>query len=66
MVVHSDVWGPAKILTPNGYRYFVTFIDECTHMIWIAFLKHKGEVCNALQELYGVVKSQYQSNIMVL
>lgn len=66
MVMHSDVWGPAKIPTPNGFHYFVTFIDECTCMIRISLLKQKGKVCNAFQELYGVVKSQYQSYIMVL
>lgn len=35
---------PAKIATPNGAHYFVTFIDECTHMVWVSLLKHKGEV----------------------
>ncbi|GKA47668.1 putative RNA-directed DNA polymerase [Tanacetum coccineum] len=43
MKVHSDVWGPARISTPNGYRYFVTFIDECTRMVWVSLLKHKDE-----------------------
>lgn len=33
MVIHSDVWGPAKVPTPNGAQYFVNFIDECTKMI---------------------------------
>ncbi|KAJ9552232.1 hypothetical protein OSB04_016277 [Centaurea solstitialis] len=66
MTIHSDVWGPARILTPNGARYFVTFIDECTRMIWISLLKHKGEVCYVFQELYRMVKSQYKCDIQVL
>lgn len=32
IVVHSDVWGLAKIPSWSGARYFVTFIDECTRM----------------------------------
>ena len=31
-VIHSDVWGPAKIPSFSNARYFVTFIDECTRM----------------------------------
>ncbi|CAL8167696.1 unnamed protein product [Prunus armeniaca] len=27
-LIHSDVWGPAKIATPAGARWFVTFIDD--------------------------------------
>lgn len=28
--IHSDVWGPSRVVALNGYRYFVTFIDCCT------------------------------------
>ncbi|KAI5314959.1 hypothetical protein L3X38_044135 [Prunus dulcis] len=31
-LVHSDVYGPAKIATPAGDRWFVTFVDDCTSM----------------------------------
>jgi hypothetical protein len=27
-LIHSDVWGPAQIESINGYRYFVSFIDD--------------------------------------
>ncbi|PRQ20262.1 putative RNA-directed DNA polymerase [Rosa chinensis] len=35
MKIHSDVWGPAKIPSLSGARYFVTFIDDCTRMTWV-------------------------------
>ncbi|XP_061340882.1 uncharacterized mitochondrial protein AtMg00300-like, partial [Gastrolobium bilobum] len=30
-VVHSDVWGPAKIPSFSKSYYYVSFIDECTY-----------------------------------
>ena len=27
-LVHSDVWGPCPIVSPTGFRYFVTFVDS--------------------------------------
>lgn len=63
MTIHPDLWGPAPIPTPNGAHYFVTFIDECSHMIWISLLKHKGEVCTVFKELVQIVKSQYKCDI---
>ena len=55
MVIHSDIWGPAKVAIPNGARYFITFIDECTRMIWISLLKSKDEAYEAFKELCHTV-----------
>ena len=27
-LVHSDVWGPCPVVSPIGFRYFVTFVDD--------------------------------------
>jgi len=32
MIVHSDIWGPSRVSTISGYKWFVTFIDDCTRM----------------------------------
>ena len=40
-VIHSNVWGPAKVPSISGARYFVTFIDECTRMTWVSLLIKK-------------------------
>ena len=37
MVVHTDVWGPSKVCTIGGARWFVTFIYDCNRMTWIFF-----------------------------
>ena len=26
-LVHSDVWGPCPVVSPTGFRYFVTFFN---------------------------------------
>ena len=31
-LVHSDVWGPSKVTTSSGKRWFVTFIDDHTRL----------------------------------
>ncbi|KAL4555898.1 hypothetical protein LXL04_038530 [Taraxacum kok-saghyz] len=66
MKIHSDVWGPAPIPTPSGARYFVTFVDECTRMIWISLLKNKGEVVCVFKELHHLIKTEYRKEIQVL
>ncbi|KAB2632602.1 hypothetical protein D8674_028849 [Pyrus ussuriensis x Pyrus communis] len=34
--IHSDVWGPSPVVSLEGYKYYVSFIDEATrfHVIY--------------------------------
>ena len=27
-LVHYDVWGPCPVLSPIGFKYFITFVDD--------------------------------------
>ncbi|KAM2004319.1 hypothetical protein ACFX15_027783 [Malus domestica] len=31
--VHSDIWGPSPVKTVEGYRYYVTFVDQYTKYV---------------------------------
>ncbi|PRQ37607.1 putative RNA-directed DNA polymerase [Rosa chinensis] len=65
MKIHSDVWGPAKIPSLSGARYFVTFIDDCTRMTWVSFLKNKSDVFGMFIEFHKMVATQYLQSIRV-
>lgn len=32
--IHCDLWGPTPILSIEYFRYYVTFIDDCTRFTW--------------------------------
>ena len=42
--VYSDVWGPYRITSLNGYRYFINFVDELTRKSWLELMKSRKEV----------------------
>ncbi|CAL9011665.1 unnamed protein product, partial [Prunus brigantina] len=65
-LVHSDVWGPAKIATPTRAQWFVTFTNDCTRMTWVSLLKTKGEVSSRFQQFYQMVETQFHARIQVL
>ena len=41
--IHSDLWGPNKIPSKSGARYFITLIDDYSRMVWVYFFKTKDE-----------------------
>src|SRR6516165_6162283 len=42
-LVHSDVWGPSRIASASGARWFITFIDDHTRVCWVYLMKDKSE-----------------------
>ena len=43
-LVHSDVCGKIGTESLGGANYFLTFIDDMTHYVWVYALKTKDEV----------------------
>jgi len=66
MVIHSDVWGPAKTSSLSGAHWFVSFIDDHTRMTWVCLMKSKNEVSSLFQQFHKIIATQYKSNIQVL
>ncbi|BBH02385.1 hypothetical protein Prudu_012927 [Prunus dulcis] len=63
-LVHSDVWGPARV-TSHGFRWFVTFIDDCTRLTWVYLMKHKHDVASILPVFCAMVSTQFHASVKV-
>lgn len=53
-LLHIDIWGPARIPTVSGARYFLTCLNDYSRKINIYLLKHKSEAFSKLQYHYTV------------
>ena len=49
-LVHSDVHGPVKVETHQGYRYWVSFIDDFSRFKAVYLLKHKSKTFAAFKQ----------------
>ena len=43
-LVHFDVWDPCPVLSPTRFKYFVTFVDDFSHVIWLYLMKSCSEL----------------------
>lgn len=65
-LIHSDVWGPSPVTSIQGFHYYVTFIDDCSHFTWLFPLKQKSEVSNVFINFKKLIENQFNYKIRIL
>ena len=65
-VIHTDLWGPSPIVSCNGFRYYVHFIDEFSRFSWIYFLRTKDEVVHVFALFKAQVENLFGTSIKTL
>nr|KYP51688.1 Retrovirus-related Pol polyprotein from transposon TNT 1-94 [Cajanus cajan] len=65
-VIHSDVWGPSRVPSLLGHRYYVTFIDDFSRCTWIFLMKNRSELFNIFLSFYSEIKTQFGKVIRIL
>nr|KYP42217.1 Retrovirus-related Pol polyprotein from transposon TNT 1-94 [Cajanus cajan]KYP42227.1 Retrovirus-related Pol polyprotein from transposon TNT 1-94 [Cajanus cajan] len=65
-VIHSDVWGPSRVPSLLGHKYYVTFIDDFSRCTWIFLMKNRFELFNIFLSFYSEIKTQFGKVIRIL
>ena len=42
-IIHSDLW-TSPVLSKEGHRYYLLFLDDFTNYLWVSPLKYKSQV----------------------
>ena len=65
-LIHSDLCGPMEENSLGGSKYFLTFVDDFTHKVFVYFLRNKSEVHDVFQEFKNMVENQTGNRIKTL
>ncbi|KAF7132885.1 hypothetical protein RHSIM_Rhsim09G0014100 [Rhododendron simsii] len=65
-LIHSDIWGPHRIKSHSGARYFLTIVDDFTRYTWIHLMSFKSETQGIMQSFISWVKTQFNCHIKTL
>ena len=65
-MIHSDIWGPSRIQSLTGEKWFITFIDDHTRITWVYLLKEKSEAEQTFKNSHLMVQNQYNTRIKIL
>ncbi|KAL4311038.1 hypothetical protein GQ457_01G026440 [Hibiscus cannabinus] len=65
-LIHIDLWGPYRVSTHGGHRFFLTIVDDHSRMSWVYLLKLKSDAILSLQTFFNMVKTQFSATIQVV
>lgn len=62
-LIHSDVW-TSPVMSLSGIRYYVLFLDDYSHFVWVYPIRRKSEVFSKFLHFSAYVKTQFNSKIV--
>ncbi|PKU81159.1 Retrovirus-related Pol polyprotein from transposon TNT 1-94 [Dendrobium catenatum] len=65
-LIHSDVWGPAPIVSNQGFKFYVIFVDDYTRYTWIFPLRYKSDVFSTFVNFKNQVENFTLQHIKTL
>ncbi|KAG7554602.1 Retrotransposon Copia-like N-terminal [Arabidopsis suecica] len=57
-LLHIDIWGPFSVESIDGYRYFLTIVDDHSRATWVYLLRNKSEVLTVFPAFITLVENQ--------
>lgn len=65
-LIHCDVWGPFSTPTHDGFRYFLTIVDDFSRFVWTFLLTQKSEVHTVMTQFFSTIHTQFSKKIKVM
>ena len=64
-LIHSDVCGPLPVPSIGGNKYFITFLDDYSHYVFVYFMKQRHEVKLIIPKFVKYLSNQKNKNIKI-
>jgi len=64
-LIHTDVWS-SPVMSLNGFRYYVIFIDDFSRFSWLYPLHHKSDVFISFVKFKALVETQLSCHLKQL
>ena len=65
-LIHCDIWGPYRVTSRDGFKYFLTIVDDFSRAVWVYLLKSKMEVCEYIENFIKLIFTQFGKRVKVV
>jgi len=65
-LIHVDIWGAYKCSTYNGYKYFLTIVDDYSRATWVHLMSCNSNAFPLLQSFVAYIENQFAVSVKVI
>ena len=65
-LVHYDIWGPCPVLSPIGFKYFVTLVDDFSRVTWLYIMNSRSELFSHFSVFCAEIQIQFHVSVQTL
>ena len=65
-LVYYDVWGSCPVLSSTVFKYFVTFVDDFSHVTWLYLMKSLFELFSYFSAFCAKIQTQFHVSVQTL
>ncbi|KAK3005577.1 hypothetical protein RJ639_016411 [Escallonia herrerae] len=65
-LVHCDIWGPYRVSTIFGTKYFLTIVDDYSRVVWVYLMHDKGQTGTLLRNFCNMVHTQFSKLFKII
>jgi len=65
-LLHVDIWGPYKTVTYDGYKLFLSIIDDYSRATWVFLFSHKSNAFSMLVSFISYIETQFPTQVQVI
>ena len=60
------MWCPCAVVSPTGFRHFVTFVDDYSQTTWLYLMKNRYELFSHFCDFYAKIHTQFHVYVQSL
>ncbi|GJR34587.1 ribonuclease H-like domain-containing protein [Tanacetum coccineum] len=65
-LVHLDLWGLYRVSSREGFKYFLTIVNDYSKAVWTYLLKTKDEVFDCFVNFIKLIHNQFDAKIKTI
>ncbi|KAK1420482.1 hypothetical protein QVD17_22111 [Tagetes erecta] len=64
-LIHLDLWGPFRVQSREGFKSFLTIVDDYSRAVWLYLLKTKDQVSECIESFLNLMRNQYGATVKI-